>query len=459
MFVKLQFNRWRPELVGLIAISFFTRLWNLFMPNAVVFDEVYFKAFAGHYLDGRYYFDIHPPLGKLVEAGWAHLLGMPASALLNGTALPLRILPAIAGAMLVPLVWGILRRLRVSRPVAFITAFAVLLDNLFLVESRFILMDSALVLAGVGALYFYLRAAAGRNRMLWLAFAAASAGTAASIKWTGLTGLALVVGLWAFDNRRRLSEWQRLVKEALILLGVPILIYVSSFWLHFALLPHSGDGDAFMTSRFQQTLVGGQTYTSKTKMPFWDKFIELNVEMYNANRTLTATHPYGSKWYTWPLEIRDVYYWQGIMQSNGKQGNIYLLGNPIVWWGVIVAFILGLFYVWRKRIKLTTTTVIALSILGLAYLINFLPFAAVPRVMFIYHYLFALLFSLMFVAVLWDAVLTHEDFRLSQTHRKILLFTVCGLILFGFIFIMPLSYGTPLTPKELQMHMILPSWR
>jgi dolichyl-phosphate-mannose-protein mannosyltransferase len=109
-------KRWRPELIGLIVAAFATRLWTLFTPNAVVFDEVYFKAFAAHYYDGHYYFDIHPPLGKLLLAGFAHLLGLTPDAMLNGTAVGLRLLPAIAGMLLIPLMWGILRRLGASRP-------------------------------------------------------------------------------------------------------------------------------------------------------------------------------------------------------------------------------------------------------------------------------------------------------------------------------------------------------
>src|SRR6266403_4533446 len=103
-------RRWYPEFIGLVIAAAATRIAGLFNPNAVVFDEVYFKAFASHYLDGHYYFDIHPPLGKLILAGFGHLTGLKADTMLSGTALNLRILPAIAGILLVPLMWGLLRR-------------------------------------------------------------------------------------------------------------------------------------------------------------------------------------------------------------------------------------------------------------------------------------------------------------------------------------------------------------
>ena len=452
-----------PELIALITVATATRLWDLFTPSAVVFDEVYFKAFAGHYLDGHYFFDIHPPLAKLIFAGWAHLLCLTAGNLLDGNAVALRVIPAVAGILIIPLFWGILRRLGTSRRFAFIGTLALTCENALLVESRFVLMDSLLLMCGLAAIYFYLvfQQTISRWRWLWLALAAVSAGAAASIKWTGLTALALLTLMCLGDLMSDLRSWTKRLFELAVLILVPIIIYVGSFWLHFALLPASGDGDAFMSTKFQATLVDSPNYDNHAHLSFANRFIELNREMFSASQTLTATHPYGSRWYTWPLEVRPIYYWQGDTQPNGRQGNIYLLGNPIVWWGIVLAGIAGILTLVLRRIKLSQQSQLAISLLLIAYLMNFVPFMAVTRVMFLYHYFFSFIFSLAAVCLLWDSI-SVIMVKQSVITRQTLLWSlgaVAAAIIVGFVYFAPLSYGTPLSPSDLQAHMWLKSWR
>jgi dolichyl-phosphate-mannose-protein mannosyltransferase len=452
----------RPELVLLIVAATLTRMWALFSPNSVVFDEVYFKVFAAHYLDGKYYFDIHPPLGKLLLAGWAHLIGLQPNAMINGTALGMRILPATAGLLLIPLMWGILRRLGASRPFAFLGSAMVLFDNAILVESRFILMDSMLLLFGLSAVYFYLIAQSKRNnwRWLWICISAITAGAALSVKWTGLNALAIILLVWLWDQRSLKFSWLRRFGELCALTIIPAILYISVFWIHFSLLPYSGDGDAFMSPQFQSTLIGNPYYNPAAHISFWNKFVQLNIEMYHASETLTATHPYGSKWYSWPLELRPIYYWEGSELSNGYQGNIYLLGNPVVWWGIWTALLGGLGFALIKKRALRPTTMAALAIAGVAYLINYLPFIGITRVMFLYHYFFAFLYSIIFVIMLWNDLATdrhgHQFKPLAnrQIYAAILL-----LIIVGFCFFAPISYGSPLSPAGLQDRMWLHTWR
>lgn len=458
------FKRVRPELLLLLLSAALTRLWNVFSPHAVIFDEVYFKAFAGHYLDHRYFFDIHPPLGKLLLAAEASLQNVPVADLISTTTPTpsLRLLPAIAGIILVPLVWGLLRCLGASRPWAFLGAFAVLLDNALVVESRLIVMDSMLLIFGISAIYFAVvsRTSTGLRRWLLIVATAVACGAAVSTKWTGATAIGVVGLFFIIDGVRRISSFRRVLIELLVIMGIVSAIYAGSFALHFSLLTRSGDGDAFMSQRFQATIPGNNTYDPAARMSFGEKFIELNREMFSANQTLTASHPYGSRWYTWPLELRPIYYWQGDTQPDGRQGNIYLLGNPMVWWGTVLTIIIGGTYARLNAIKLSRRTVSALWLTGVAYLANFLPFVGVTRVMFLYHYFFSFIFSIVFAVLLaGDIVSIRKTERTGRSSARYLFAGALLIIVAGFVYFLPLTYGVPLTPAELQAHVWLRGWR
>ncbi len=58
------------------ALAILTRVWNIHHPGQVVFDEVHFGKFASYYLTRTYFFDVHPPLGKMLLAAVGYFLSM-----------------------------------------------------------------------------------------------------------------------------------------------------------------------------------------------------------------------------------------------------------------------------------------------------------------------------------------------------------------------------------------------
>lgn len=57
---------------AITALSAVVRLFRIYHPSSVVFDEVHFGGFASKYIKGRFFMDVHPPLAKLLItlAGW-----------------------------------------------------------------------------------------------------------------------------------------------------------------------------------------------------------------------------------------------------------------------------------------------------------------------------------------------------------------------------------------------------
>jgi dolichyl-phosphate-mannose--protein O-mannosyl transferase len=178
--------------------------------------------------------------------------------------------------------------------------------------------------------------------------------------------------------------------------------------------------------------------------------------MFQANQTLTAGHPYSSKWYTWPLELRPIYYWEGEVNDKGMQGNIYLLGNPVIWWGIPISLLAGFGWLSWKRHCLSRRAKGALGFLALAFFINLAPFMAVSRVMFLYHYFYSFIFSLAAAVLLWQDIASHAHDR-NAVRRWVVIVALIALI--SYLYFAPLTFGIPISPNDLQQHMWLKTWR
>jgi dolichyl-phosphate-mannose-protein mannosyltransferase len=61
--------------LALTVAAFIVRFYRISEPDQVVFDEVHFGAFAGQYIRREYYFDVHPPLAKMMNAAAAWFVG------------------------------------------------------------------------------------------------------------------------------------------------------------------------------------------------------------------------------------------------------------------------------------------------------------------------------------------------------------------------------------------------
>lgn len=409
----------------ILGVSLVTHFAFFGHPNQTVFDEVHFGKFISGYYTHEYYFDIHPPLGKLMIAGFAKIFNFKpefsfakiGEKFPDNKYLALRFLPSLAGALLPVVIFLLALQLKFTSRAAFIAGFLVAIENAIIVQTHYILMDGFLLLFGFLALLFYFR-----RKFLWMAV---FGGLAISIKWTGLTFLALPFLIELFRIYKQ-KEFKQVLKLPLYFVLIPLILYFSVFVIHFSLLTKSGSGDAFMKPTFHQDNV-------------ITKFFQLNTEMYRSNQRLTATHPYGSRWYSWPFMGRPIFYW---VSDNSR---IYLLGNPVIWWASSVAVLLSLIYVSRHRI---------IKILLGGYFLNLLPFIGVKRVMFLYHYLTGLVFAILILVYLIEK----QDDPTWLTVKKIFIGLAIASAL-AFIYFAPLTYGLSLSPKAYDARVWLPSWK
>lgn len=445
--------RLTPELLGLTVLSLFTHFWNLFSPAAVVFDEAYYEKFAGYYLTHTFYFDVHPPLGDLMYAGVARLLHIaPAILTAPAPAPALRLLPATFGALTIPLVYIILMQLGVGRRIATLAAAAVVLDNALLAASRLILLDTLLIGFGLAAIACYL---ASRDRptgvrLGWLAASAFFAGCGLSIKWTGSSALAVILTAWFVACIRSRIAMKQLLTEGLVLTAIPAIIYCAAFAIHFSLLTRSGPGNSFMSARFQSQLVDSPHFDSSVRVSYWAKMRDVHHAIRYANGGLqNATNPAASPWYTWPIMKHPFALWEDSAPAPGTKTMTILLGNPVVWWGGLAGVLLGLAMIVLRRWRYDGYTY-ALVFLGGAVAINYLPFVAIHRLVYLYHYLFALIFVVALGSVMlgvpagWNG--TRDDFWSFPTRRSAAGYAGAIALLFvGFVYFLPFTYGWTLS--------------
>lgn len=100
------------------------------------FDEVHFGKFASYYIQRQYYFDVHPPLAKMLFglAGW--FVGYDGHFLFenigdnyaenNVPYVGLRVLPAVFGSLTIPVVYAIMKEAGYSTIIATFSAILIL---------------------------------------------------------------------------------------------------------------------------------------------------------------------------------------------------------------------------------------------------------------------------------------------------------------------------------------------
>ena len=429
-------------------------------PNQTVFDEVHFGMFITGYFTGEYFFDIHPPLAKLLMSLAGYFGGFRAGFSFSniGEAFPdhsylaLRLLPTLAGVFLPIIIYWLARRLKFSTLTSTGLGLLVAIDAALLVQSRFMLLDSFLLFFGFSALLSYLRYRENPG-IKNIIITGLLAGLAGSVKWTGFSflGIILIWEMAGFVSKLWHPEILRKLFGPILIVVLAGLIYFSTFAVHFALLPKSGQGDAFMSPEFQAGLIGNSYQNDPNIKPLGllSKFVQLNTEMYRANQNLTATHPYGSQWYTWPWLQRPIYYWNQNF-GNGQEGRIYLLGNPIIWWISSIAM-LWLLLTLLSRWFLREGNASAAKLIAGGYLFNLLPFIGITRVMFLYHYFSALIFALLALGYVIDST--------SGKTKKATWVAILLLSVLAFFYFAPLSYGLERTTAQLDQLFWFSSWR
>lgn len=192
---------------------------------------------------------------------------------------------------------------------------------------------------------------------------------------------------------------------------------------------------------------------------FLSKFLELQKVMWQTNAGLTDRHTFDSRPDSWPRLRRGINFWV----KDHRQ--IYLIGNPMIWWlstAAVLAYVAvrGLLILRAKRgyRDFENTKVVKYDTLcGFLFVgwgLHYLPFFLMGRQLFLHHYFPALYFAiLLFCAVF--------DFLTSLLRPRVRLQIAAALVLlaiWNFSIFSPLVYGTPWTKAKCNNARWLKTW-
>jgi hypothetical protein len=438
-------------------------------PNGQVFDEIYFPVdgyddvkgieqckatMPADFQPGHCqfsYFDPEPPLAKEIIAagmwsyGWyrAHFQGAKGDYIdLGFNTFGWRIASCIFGTLCIPMMYLLARRLWPKRLFAIAAATLVCFDGMFFIQSRIGMIDIFpifLILAAYFLFLVHLQSRSFNGSMFSLTALGVVLAIGIAAKWIVLAAWASIVfwliarilwrslgfefgpSGWPFLSWRRgeghtiaQAPWPTYLAVAVIALAViPVGVYIVSWYPFFA---------------------RGQFHNLADMWTY-------QLQALNYHRTLTATHPYGSPPWSWPLLSRPVLYYAeyvglGSDAFTGQQliARMANLGNPWIWWTSLPCLVSLPYFVIRDRS-------FPAAVILLGFLSQYLPWFPITRVLFMYHMFGGLIFMVLALAF----VLVYLAERLPRPRSQLVVAAHLAVAVFFFGYFYPTWTAVPIS--------------
>ena len=185
------------------------------------------------------------------------------------------------------------------------------LDTFHFAHTRMGTVDSHLVLfIMISVLFMVLYVKKDKNIYLFLS--GLFFGLSVCVKWTGFyagIGLAILYFYYFIKNKKDIIS--SIVKGSLFFVVIPLILYCSCYFLF--------PNNYYYTDSF-------------------DKIVDQQKQMYDYHSNLKDDHFFSSKWYTWPVSYKPVWYHLSVINNDEKE-TISGVGNLVIWIMGIFAFI------------------------------------------------------------------------------------------------------------------------
>ena len=392
--------------------------------NSAYFDEIYHARTAYEFIHGFNVYEwTHPPLGKVFISLGIRLFGM--------NTFGWRFVGNLFGIIMVPVFYVFAKKLFDKTHIAFLTTVLFTFDFMHFAQTRIATIDVYVTLF-IMLMYLFMykyyswsiydKPLAKTLLPLLLTGIAFGLGTAS--KWTAAyacIGIALVFFAkmyMRYDEFYRLRTLNKVelpfVRKFVMTCGfcllafiiIPVIIYGLSYIPY--LSTESGDGI--------KSIIQNQT----------DAFV------YHSKTVLDSSHPFSSRWFTWPIMVRPIWYYSGRVTDQIKEG-ISSFGNPAVWWVSIPLVIYNIYLAISKKDRKSIYLLVG-------YFACLLPWMPVERTTYIYHYFPCVPFATLMIGHSFRRL---YDKNPSQEKKLFISLSVVAVLLFVLFY--PVLSGQPIS--------------
>ncbi len=419
--------------------------------DEMYFDEIYHARTAYEHLNGlEFYETTHPPLGKLFIAAGIAVFGMDPFGW--------RVVGTLFGIGMLPVMYLFGRRIFKSPRYAFFTALLMALDCMHFVQTRIATIDVYgvfFIILMFYEMYRYqtvsfhnqpLRKTLGPLFLCGLFF-----GLGIASKWIGLyagAGLAVLFFKALYDRWRDSRDagvllkteacagdaYLQKVRDGFRPAAIKTLLSAVAF---FIVIPVS----IYIASYIPILLAKEGNYT-------FGGLWEMQTFMYNYHSFLTATHPFSSQWWSWPVVGRPIWYYANYDLPEGRAASIAAFGNIAVWWGGLASSIALMIRTAGRKIQKDAGKLTILVALAS----NFLPWVLVTRATFIYHYFACVPF------IILATVYAIRYIERQHPRLKWLIWLYLGAAALMFAFFYPAMSGMQIPDWYARLQEIMPTW-
>jgi dolichyl-phosphate-mannose-protein mannosyltransferase len=477
-------------------------------PSSLFWDENYHIASAERYLQGKFFMEPHPGLGKMFIALGEKLLNPNAnldkSKLVgdnNGDEIPyiknvdvkfkvgyqpkegetaqysfygVRFFPTIFAWLSSLVLFYLLFWLTRNQYLATVFTFFYIFDNAVVVHSRGAMLDSTQLFFMLSSLATFVYA--WQNKIFsWQSYLTLGilVGLVISTKVNGLILAPIALCLLYKEIRITLADKTNLISDYLtawigkfaMYCGVIFLLFCGTYYVHFSIAAEpieKNNYSGYTSDSTKQALAEKKTGELGY---FWPQMQDhINKFMVKFQEGVPKWDPTkgqsenGSLPFTWPVGVKPIRY------SAHRSGScstkpypqdcrfsyLYLLPNLVAWVGAFVGILLSLALIAGKllfglKIK-DNNQFFFISLFSGFYIAYMFAISRIDRVMYLYHYLIPLIFATISAALITNYILAGRS-------RKIQIWTLSilfCLVTAWFVYYAPFSYRLDISPADFE---------